>query len=163
MKICIVFHSETGNTKKVAMHLASATGARLVPVKDCACYNNTTIYTLGALRARRREKATIEPEEIDVSDCDMVVMGSPVWAWHPTPAANAAITALQGCRGKKGIVFATSSGKPGETLVLLARALEERGVHVVGRVLFTSEELESAEKFTEFLDLIQKFGSSSAA
>jgi flavorubredoxin len=157
MSVCIVYHSETGNTRKVAETLASATGARLVPVKDCACYTDATIYKLGAPRARTGEKATIEPGEIDVSGCGMIVIGSPVWSWHPTPAINAAIAALRGCAGKWGIVFVTSGGKPGETLEILARALQDRGVQVVGRVHFTAEDLGRIERHEELLDLVLRF------
>ena len=157
METCIVYHSETGNTRNVAESLASAAGARLVPVKDCACYTEATLYREGAPRARNGEKATIEPGEIDVSECSMIVVGSPVWSWHPTPAINAAIDALRGCAGKRGIVFATSGGKPGETLEIMARALEKRGVQVVGRVLFTPEHRDGSERHAELLDLVRRF------
>jgi flavorubredoxin len=163
METCIVYHSETGNTRRVAEDLASATGARLVPVKDCACYTDATIYNQGAPRARTGEKATIEPDEIDVSGCGMIVIGSPVWSWHPTPAINAAIAALKGCAGKRGIVFATSGGKPGDTLGIMERALENRGVRVVGRVLFIPGDIGEDGRFTELLDLVQRFSGTSFA
>ena len=163
METCIVYHSETGNTKRVAERLASATGARLVPVKDCACYTDETIYKLGAQRAHQGEKATIEPREIDVSGCNMIVIGSPVWSWNPTPAINAAIAALNGCTGKRGIVFVTSGGKPGETLEIMARALEGRGVLVVGRVLFMPADLDAPGRFAELLNLVRRFSGTSFA
>jgi flavorubredoxin len=157
METCIVYHSETGNTRKIAEGLALATGARLIPVKDCACYTDATIYKLGAPKARMGEKAIIEPGEIDVSACRMIVVGSPVWSWHPTPAINAAIAALKGCSGKRGIVYATSGGKPGDTLEIMGRALENRGVQVVGRVLFTLGDLEGTERHAELLDMVHRF------
>jgi flavorubredoxin len=163
METCIVYHSETGNTRRVAECLASATRARLVPVKDCACYTDATIYKLGAPRARQGERASIEPGEIDVSGCDMIVIGSPVWSWHPTPATNAAIAALKGCAGKRGIVFVTSGGKPGDTLEIMAQALEDRGVQVVGRVPFIPGDLEWSVRFTDLLDLVRRFSSTSFA
>jgi flavodoxin len=61
MSVCIVYHSETGNTKKVAEHVAKATGATLIPVRDLAGYNRITMYLRGAPRALKGEKATIEP------------------------------------------------------------------------------------------------------
>jgi hypothetical protein len=157
METCIVYHSETGNTRRIAEGLASATGGRLVPVKDCTGYTDATLYKLGAPRARAGEKATIEPGEIDVSGCGMLVIGSPVWSWHPTPAINAAIAALRGCDGKRGIVFVTSGGKPGDTLDIMARALIDRGVRVVGRVHFTPEDQEGSERHGELLDLVHRF------
>jgi multimeric flavodoxin WrbA len=156
MSVCIVYHSETGNTKKVAEAVAMATGAVLIPVRDTAGYSKITMYLLGAPRARKGEKAAIEPSKIDVSAYDLVIVGSPVWAWSPTPGANAAITALTGCEGKKGMVFATSGGKPGETLAVMARALSGRGVKVEGSFHFGRKDLGDAKQLGDFIDAVKK-------
>jgi len=156
MSVCIIYHSETGNTRKVAEAVAKATGATLIPVRDLAGYTKVTMYLRGAPRAMRGEKATIEPPVIDVSPFDLVVVGSPVWAWKPTPAANAAIAALTGCEGKKGIVFITSGGGPRESLDVLKKALGDRKVQVGGAFHFSAKELDDAKKLGEFVDAVKK-------
>jgi hypothetical protein len=156
MSVAIVFHSETGNTGGVAKRLASSCGGELVPVKDCTGYNKITMYLLGSARARRRELAPIEPAVIDVSRHTLVVVGSPVWAWSPTPAANAAIAALRGCEGKKGFVFATCGGKPGETLAMMKEALAARGVDVVGAFVFAKKDLGDEQKVGELVAAVKK-------
>jgi flavorubredoxin len=156
MSVAIVYHSETGNTEGVAKGLASACGGELIPVKDCTGYNKITMYLLGSARARRRELARIEPATIDVSRHTLVVIGSPVWAWSPTPAANAAIAALRGCEGKKGIVFATCGGKPGETLARMKEALAARGVDVVGMFVFAKKDLRDEQKVGELVAAVKK-------
>jgi flavodoxin len=155
MSVCIVYHSETGNTKKVAEYVAKATSATLIPVRDCAGYNKITMYLLGIARARAGDKATIEPPMIDVSAFDLVVVGSPVWAWKPTPAANAAIAALAGCEGKKGIVFITSGGGPRDALEIMKKALEGRKVKVEGAFHYSMKELGDEKKLKEFIDAIK--------
>ncbi len=156
MSVCIVYHSETGNTKKVAEAVAKATGAALIPVKDLANYSKITMYLVGAPKAHKGEKAAIEPSKIDVSAYDRVIVGSPVWAWSPTPATNAAIAALTGCEGKRGMVFATSGGKPGETLAVMAQALSARGITVEGSFHFAKRDLGDATKLGEFIDAVKK-------
>jgi len=156
MSVAIVFHSETGNTEGVARRLASACVGEVVRVKDCAGYNKITMYLLGAPRARRRELARIEPAVIDVSRHSLVVVGSPVWAWSPTPAANASVAALRGCEGKKGIVFATSGGTPGETLTMMREALAARGVEVVGAFHFGRKDLVDEQKLAELASAVKK-------
>ena len=155
MSVCIVYHSETGNTKKVAEYVAKATSATLIPVRDCAGYNKVTMYLLGIARARAGNKATIEPPMIDVSAFDLVVVGSPVWAWKPTPAANGAIAALSGCEGKRGMVFATSGGMPKDTLSIMKKALEGRGVKLEGAFHFSMKEIGDGKKLKEFTDAIR--------
>ncbi len=160
MKACIVYHSETGNTERVAQALAEETGAELIRVRDCADYSAITRYLIGARIARRCECATIVPAEIDVSGSDVIVVGSPVWAWHPTPAVNAAIKGLKGCEGKRGMVFATSGGMPGDTLRLMSRMLRERGVRVIGEFHFARKEIPDREaihkKIAPMVDAILK-------
>jgi flavodoxin len=156
MSVCIVYHSETGNTKKVAEYVAKATGAALIPVRDFAGYNKITMYLVGARKAMAGEKAAIEPVKIDVSAYDLIIVGTPVWAWKPTPGANAAIAALTGCEGKKGMVFATCGGKPGDTIPIMKQALEERKVKVEGAFHFTKKELGEAKKIGEFVDAVRK-------
>jgi flavorubredoxin len=155
MSVCIVYHSETGNTKKVAEYVAKATGATLIPVRDLADYNKITMYLFGIPRARAGDKAAIEPPMIDVSAFDLVVVGSPVWAWKPTPAANAAIAALTGCEGKKGIVFITSGGGPRDALEVMKKALARRGLKVVGAFHYPMKELGDEKKLREFIDAIR--------
>jgi flavodoxin len=156
MSVCIVYHSETGNTKKIAEAVAKATGATLVPVRDLAGYNKITMYLIGGRKAMAGEKADIQPAKIDVSSYDLIIVGSPVWAWKPTPAANAAIAALAGCEGKRGMAFATSGGKPGGTLAVMEKALSARGMKVEGSFGFTRRELANATKIGEFIDAVKK-------
>ncbi|HMA04859.1 MAG TPA: ArsR family transcriptional regulator [Methanomicrobiales archaeon] len=156
MSVCIVYHSETGNTKMVAEVVAKATGAVMIPVRDTANYGKISRYLVGARKAMAGEKAVIEPSKIDVSAHDLVIVGTPVWAWRPTPGANAAVEALTGCEGKKGMVFATCGGKPGETLGILKAALEARKVKVEGAFSFAKRDLGDAKKIGEFIDAVKK-------
>lgn len=156
MPVCIVYHSETGNTRKVAEHVARATGATLIPVRDLAGYNRITVYLLGAPRAMRGEKAAIEPSVIDVSAFDLIIVGSPVWAFRPSPAANAAVAALAGCEGKKGIAFITSGGGPRDALEILKKNLEGRKVKVEGAFHFPMKGPRDEKKLGEFIDAVRK-------
>jgi menaquinone-dependent protoporphyrinogen IX oxidase len=154
MAAVIVYHSETGQTRLVAEQVAKRTGAVLIPVHDQAHYNAITRYLVGARLARNNEKAHIEPSVIDVSLYDGVIIGSPVWAWHPTPAINAAVAALKGCEGKPGIVFATSGGMPGETVEMIKTALSARGVQVQVAFHFNRKEIQDQKKMGDLVSAI---------
>lgn len=132
MKILCIYHSETGNTHSVMETLSKATGAELIRVRDLAGYGKTTMYLLGAPRARKGGIAAIDPDAIDSSGYDLLILGSPIWAFRPTPAANAMIRALDNCSGKKVVLVCTSGGGPGETLTLMETHAKERGMDVAG-------------------------------
>ena len=132
MKILCIYHSETGNTHSVMEALSKSTGADLIRVRDLAGYGKATKYLLGAPRARKGDCAAIEPDEIDLSGYDLVMLGSPVWASRPTPAANAMIQALKNSSGKKAVLVCTSRSTSGEALTLMENQAKERGMEVVG-------------------------------
>jgi multimeric flavodoxin WrbA len=66
-------------------------------------------------KARFEDKNEIEPAVIDVSDFDLLIFGSPVWAFKPTPAIHTAIESLKGCNGKKAVAFSTHRANPVQT------------------------------------------------
>jgi flavodoxin len=124
MKICIIYHSETGNTRHVAQHIASAFGAQLIEVTDTVSYNRLSRFLVLCKMANREEKTAIEPASVDISGFDLVVFGSPVWAFKPTPVIHAAIDGLKGCMGKPAVAFSTHSGREGKTDEILINGLK---------------------------------------
>ncbi len=160
MKTCIIYHSYSGITKGIAEKVQAACGGELIEVKPRKNYNTLTAYTVGCLRAKNEECDPVDPETIDVSACDLLVIGTPVWAWKATPVTNGAVKALSGCPGKKAVIFATCGGKPGETLPILKKNLEAKGIRVLGEALFTRKDVGSPEKTN---DLIAAVNAAAAA
>jgi flavodoxin len=150
MKICIIYHSETGNTRHVAQHIASACDGKLIEVSDKVSHNRLTRFLVQCKMARGEEKTLVEPASIDVSSCDQLVFGSPVWAFKPTPAIHAAIDALKGCEGKKATAFCTHGGRPGQTAEVFQRWIEARGMKCVGNANIHQKDIED-EKLTKDL------------
>jgi flavodoxin len=148
VKICIIYHSESGNTRHVAQHLASACDGHLIEVCDRADYSRLTRFLLWCKKARGEEKTEIEPGVIDVSAYDIVVFGSPVWAFKPTPAIHTAIDALIGCSGKPAIAFSTHGGRPGQTDETFKRWIESRGMHLIAAMVIHQKDIEN-EKITK--------------
>lgn len=156
MAVCIIYHSETGNTRTVAERLSAEVGGDLVAVRDLAGYSKVGMYLRGAPRALRGELARIEPAVIDVSGYDIVALGTPVWAGNPTPAVNAAIGALVGIEGKAAVVFCTSGGMPGKTLEAVTAMLLNRGADVRGAVSFTVQDLRQGAPIDALADLVRQ-------
>jgi flavodoxin len=142
MKTCIIFHSYSGVTRGCASQVKTACGGDLVEIVPREKYGTLTAYTKGCLRARNEETEPVDPETIDVAPYDLLVIGTPVWAWKATPATNAGIAGLKGCAGKKAVIFATCGGSPGETLPIMKKALEQKGVVVAAEQVITRKTLE---------------------
>ena len=161
MRVAIVYHSLSGNTRRVAKLLAGRLEglgemADLVEVHDLHQYSTLTAYMIGAPRAMRGEAAEVDPAEIDLAGYDVVVVGTPVWAFAPTPAANGGVAALRGADGKDAVVFVTSGGGPKDAAQRLGAALEQRGARVRGAVQFDRRDLENEERLAELVALVTR-------
>ncbi len=154
MTIAIIYHSVSGHTREIAEYLADTCDGMLIEIVGLTHYNAVTRYLVGGKRALSGEKDDIDPAMIDVADFDAIVVGTPVWARHPTPAINATVDALRGCEGKEAAIYATCGAVAGDTLELLGSALEQKGVRVRGRVVFAQRELQSEEKRNELVSLL---------
>lgn len=116
MKALVTYYSFSGNTDKVARIFAdvlkekggSSVLQRLVPVQETR-----------AFLSQCREAATGKRAELqagintDVSSYDIVFIGSPVWAFKPTPAVNTFLDKSNGFHGKKVVVLLTSGSGVG--------------------------------------------------
>jgi flavodoxin len=154
MKTSIIYHSYSGITRGIAEKIQKACGGDLVEVKPKTNYSTLTAYTLGTYRAMKEESDPIEPETIDVSGSEIVVVGTPVWAFKATPAINAAIAALKGCNGKKAVIYATCGSSAKDTLPILKKALEAKGVTVVGQFVLTRKEIGEEQKVNALVDSV---------
>ena len=156
MSVCIVYHSETDNTRAVAEQLATAVGGDLVVLKDLAGYSKIGMYLKGVPRAVQGKNADIDPAIIDVSTYGIVVVGTPVWAGSPTPAINAGVAALAGIAGKPAVVFCTSGGSPGKALETLKAMFAARGADVRGAVPFTAGDARKGIGVEALADLVRR-------
>ena len=154
MKTSIIYYSYSGITRGIAEKIQKSCGGDLVEVKSKENYSAITAYTLGCYRAMKEECDPIEPGTIDVSASDLIVIGTPVWAFKATPAINAAIAALKGCDGKKAVIFATCGSSAKDTLPILKKALEAKGVNVVGQHILTRKEIGENQTIRVLIDSV---------
>ena len=161
MKTSIIYNSYSGNTRSVAEAVHAACGGDLTEVISKEYSSKITAYTIGCYRASKGMCDPIEPETIDVTASDVIVIGTPVWAGRATPAINAAVAALEGCNGKKAVVFATCRNNGGESLLNVKKAVEGRGVTVVGEFVFDKTGIKDPERINAIISAIKAAGTTS--
>ncbi len=159
MKVCVIYHSETGNTRHVAQHIAEGCGAeRLIEVLDRAEYGRLGKFLSRCSKARGEETTPISPAAINIADYDIIVLGSPVWAFRPTPVIHAAVNALTGYVGQPLIGFFTHGGMPGKTEETFTRWCEDRWFKVAGTMTIPMKEIEDEKKTRELVAMIRAAG-----
>ena len=137
MKVGIVFYSYSGNTRRVAEifrdELAKSNQVDLLEIK---ALDESRNFFMQCLRARRKTRAKIEDIKFDLSDYDLVMFGTPVWAFEPAPALWTYFDKCSGIKDKKTVLFITygsGSGK-GHALAHMEKAVREKGAREVKNI-----------------------------
>lgn len=111
MKSLVVYYTRTGTAKFVAETVAAELGSDVEEVVDLKKREGRLGY-IGAGRDSMGEKlAEIAPTKRAPADYDLVVLGTPIWAWRPTPAIRTYVK-QNDLSGKKVALFFTSDGNP---------------------------------------------------
>ncbi len=92
-KILVIFYSRSGTTRRVALDLAAALGGRVEEIVEHRSRDGLLGYWRSVVEARRKLSADIKPAKNDPKSFDLVVIGTPVWAWSVSSPVRAYLTA----------------------------------------------------------------------
>lgn len=147
-KCLVVYYSRTGHTEQVAKALAEKLGADLEPICEPRSRKGIWHYFRSAREALAGKRAKIEPARYDPAAYDIVLLGSPVWASHPSTPVS---TYLAANRDKLNAFacFVTLGGSGAEKT--MARMEEAAGKKALAKFSATERELKSG-KWMEGLD-----------
>jgi len=132
MKSLILYYSRTGKTRFLAEKLGNELAADLIEIRDLKKRGGLFGFLRGVRDAYFGLKTEVAPSGFDLSKYELVIVGTPVWAYSPTPAL---MTFLDGCdlTNKKVILFVTSRGVGYcRALDILKAKVEEKEGRVVG-------------------------------
>ena len=131
MKSIIIYYSYTGNTKKIASvlseYLKEKSEVQSIELKDL---NENGKFFHQAAKAFRHKRAEIGPVNFDLTDYNLICLGTPVWAFAPVPAINTYSDKCFGIEDKDIILFTTyGSGTGNERCLNYMQALlSKKGV-----------------------------------
>ncbi len=129
MRILCVYYSWKGHTAKVADKLADLlhTGpVRIEPAFESGMFGKAMKALLGL-------RSPIKPIKEDLSDIDVLVIASPVWAGKVPPYVNEYISRLSMCEGKRCYVLVEMGGSGAEKAIRhLKGRLENKGMNLAG-------------------------------
>jgi flavodoxin len=111
VKTVIIYYSFSGNTRLVARLLAKVLGEKseveLVELKDL---DEDGKFINQGRRAFKHIRAKIEEVNFNLSEYDLICLGTPVWAFTTTPAMNTYLEQCSGLENKRIVLFTTSGG-----------------------------------------------------
>ncbi len=110
-KILVVYYSLTGNTKFIAKHIGNELNAdieEIKPINDLDPESGSK-YFWGGMKATMKIKPKLEELKYNPLEYDLVVIGTPVWAWTLSPPIRSYCSEFN-LEGKKVALFTSSSG-----------------------------------------------------
>lgn len=94
-RILVVYYSRTGTTREVAETLSQALGCDTEEIVE----SRSRIGILGYLRsivdARREHAAAVATAKYDPSFYDLVIVGTPIWAWSVSSPIRAYLMTMK--------------------------------------------------------------------
>ncbi|MDD2643594.1 MAG: flavodoxin [Methanobacteriaceae archaeon] len=131
MKTLIIYYSKSENTKIVAETLAHELSSDIIRVKDIKKRSGFFSKFSSSIDAFRESKTEITPSNINISDYDLIYIGTPTWASNPVPAIITLIDKLD-LKGKDVVLFATMSNSGGKNAIKrMSEKVEVRGGRVI--------------------------------
>ena len=112
-KILIVYYSRTETTKKVAMQLAEKLGADVEEIKDTVDRKGAKGYLISGRDATLRKLTVLEKSEKNLRDYDLVIIGTPIWAYNVSVPVKTYLMQNSG-KFKNVAFFCTQGGKGAE-------------------------------------------------
>ena len=109
MKILVVYYSRTGTTKKIATAIASHVDCDLEEIGDVADRSGLVGYMKSGKEASLKQLPDIKAQKKDPADYDLVVIGTPIWAWDVASPVRTYLTRNAG-KIKKAAFFCTMGG-----------------------------------------------------
>ena len=119
MRSVIVYYSYSGNTRKVAEVLAEALKEKgEIDIIELNALDESKSFLGQCRRAFARSRAKLAPVNFDLSAYDLICIGTPVWAFAPTPTMNTYLDQCIGLENKEVILFTTYGSGTGNNRCL---------------------------------------------
>lgn len=160
MKKLIVYFSYTGNTRMIANKIKEKLDCDILEIETVKPYSKD--YDTVVNDEQNSEASNHLPEikqiNIDLSDYDTIILGTPVWWYRPCPAIRTFLTE-NNLDGKTIIPFATNAGWLGRTFNEIKKLCPNSNVKDEMNIVFESysDKLKTDEKeIDNFIKKLEK-------
>lgn len=155
MKILVAYYSRTGNTKKMGDLIAKKLHADVDEIIDHTDRSGIKGWIMAGHDAVKQLLTKVTYTK-DPSKYDLVIVGTPVWAWNSTPAVRTYLTENKK-NIKKVAYFVTSGGdSPDKTVAYLEELLDKKSIAYTGWTNAEINQHQEESKLENFVTDIKK-------
>ncbi|MBN1217083.1 MAG: flavodoxin [Candidatus Lokiarchaeota archaeon] len=146
--ILIVYFSLTGNTKTIAEKIATICNADILELKlkkELKPDKGMT-YFWGGFQATMKRKPKLVEFDINPFDYELIIIGTPVWAWTFSPPIRSFISKFK-LNGKNVILFVSCDGNGEKAMKRFKEALKE--TNIISDSIFQNHKQEGIDEKKE--------------
>ena len=149
-RILIAFFSWTNNTRTIAQEIEkNLSFSSKVDTCEICPIKTRRYLTWLFLSSIPRFKVKIQSKIYDLSNYDMLILGSPKWVFN-SPPINEYLNRLIGCRGQMTAIFITYGGYGEKKYAMqLEKNLEKKKLHVIDTLLIRRRSIKKGEYFRD--------------
>ncbi len=118
MKTLVVYYSRDGATRKVAEELKTQLSADIEEVTEPKGRGGPLGWIRSGKEASDGAIVPINPPKADPSTYDIIIIGTPVWAWNVSSPVRSYLSMMKG-RLPRVAFFCTMGSKSGETFKVM--------------------------------------------
>ena len=108
MKSLVIYYSYSGNTEKVAKILKDILSQKgEAEMRQLKPLDESDNFFYQCVRAFKGRRALLSDENFNLSEYDLICIGTPVWAFAPTPAINTFLDKCSSLNNKTAVCFMT--------------------------------------------------------
>lgn len=154
MRKIIIFYSLDGNTKFIAQNMAQKLGADILELKPEKEIPKTEPlkHLIGGKQVLMKETPKLKEYKIDLANYDVLIIGTPVWAFDFSPPIRTFLKENK-IENKKIILFCTDKMSKGKTFENLRKEL--KGNEIIAEIEFRNvleKKEENLKKLEDFID-----------
>lgn len=147
-KVLVVYYSLTGNTKMIAEAIAESIDSdilELKPIKELNAESGMK-YFWGGFQATMKKKPKLEEFDINPLDYELIILGTPVWAWTISPPIRSFLSKFR-LSGKMVALWTCSGGDGVKAMKRFKETLKD--IKIVGETRFKEPKLYGPDEAKE--------------
>lgn len=154
--ILVIYYSRTGTTAKVAQAIAAPLGADTEEIKDTVNRKGIWGWLLAGRDASRKTETAILPLQHDLSAYDLVIVGTPIWAWTLAAPVRTFLSIHGKCIRRFGFFWIMGGSTEKDFLHNVATVCGKEPEAVLGLTMKTVKEDMFAEDVKHFAEALRK-------
>lgn len=157
MKTLVLYYSYTGNTKSIAQEVQKKLNCNIAEIVPVVSYSTDydTVVDQAHVDVNKEYKPEVKPLGVNISDYDVIVIGSPVW-WYHVASPVLTVLHLNDWSGKSVYTFATNAGWIGKTFDDFEKEMKGASIKSKMNIIFDNGKLKTSQsKIDEWINSIK--------